>query len=155
MGVAALDMDRSRVPVFEDPPGRIQDLIIGQGTRNWALTNLGSGELQRRSEEWEMGTWCGGSWWVARHVTHEGPWLGRHGRDRTGTAWHGRRPSRPGGPCTILRGQGLDDEPWCHGEKPGRSGGGRSRDVVVCTLDQHRGEEARRLRRKDREDGWA
>ena len=60
--------------------------------------------------------------WAVKHEAHEGSWSGRHRTDRKGFAWQGKRQDRPGGQCAIHRGHPLGDEPWCHGEKPGRSG---------------------------------
>ena len=86
VGFTALDIDRPRIPevddeklgvdllwpraprILEDPPGSIEDLIFWPDTQHWALTNLGSGDLQRRSRAREDrsrsvgdGSWSGES----------------------------------------------------------------------------------------------
>ena len=55
----------------------------------------GEGRPQQKCGRWAPGV--ANLFWVVKHEAHEGSWSGRHGTDRKGPAWHGKRQDRPGG----------------------------------------------------------
>ena len=108
MATGTSDIGRSRYPAlgFDE---------FGFG--GFAEEVEGEGRPQQKCGRWAPGV--ANLLWVVKHEAHEGSWSGRHGTDRKGPAWHGKRQDRPGGQCAIHRGHPLGDEPWRHGENPG------------------------------------